>query len=374
MAFKNILISKRGGSPDYFIMALVFALTIFGLIMLASASSELGVSKFNDSYFYLKHQIIYGLAVGLVGFFLAFKIYYQNYRRFAVWLLTASLIFLVLVFTPLGLASGGAERWLKLGPLSFQPAEIIKITFIIYLAAWLTNSKANRTQSFSGGFLPFLIISGLIAGLLILEPTTGTVVIILGSALLVYFFSGAKFRYIFLTILIGFSVLALIIYVTPYRFARLKTYLSPSKDQQGSAYQINQSLINIGTGGWLGIGYGKSTMKTNILPSHMDYSIFSIVASELGFIGASALIVVFFLLALRIFYLAFRTEEKFARSLLVGFGSIIFIQSFMNIASISGLLPLTGVPLPFISYGGTALAVFLTMSGIIINISKYTNA
>jgi cell division protein FtsW len=374
MAFKNILISKRGGSPDYFIMALVFALTIFGLIMLASASSELGVSKFNDSYFYLKHQIIYGLAVGLVGFFLAFKIYYQNYRRFAVWLLTASLIFLVLVFTPLGLASGGAERWLKLGPLSFQPAEIIKITFIIYLAAWLTNSKANRTQSFSGGFLPFLIISGLIAGLLILEPTTGTVVIILGSALLVYFFSGAKFRYIFLTILIGFSVLALIIYVTPYRFARLKTYLSPSKDQQGSAYQINQSLINIGTGGWLGIGYGKSTMKTNLLPAPLDDSIFSIVASELGFIGASALIVVFFLLALRIFYLAFRTEEKFARSLLVGFGSIIFIQSFMNIASISGLLPLTGVPLPFISYGGTALAVFLTMSGIIINISKYTNA
>ncbi len=374
MIFKKIFLSKRGGAPDYFIIALVFGLTVFGLIMLASASSELGASKFNDSYFYLKHQLIYGLAIGIIGFLFSFKIYYQNYRRLAVWLLTASLVFLVLVFTPLGLASGGAERWLKLGPLSFQPAEIIKITFIIYLAAWLTNTRANRTQSFSSGFLPFLIISGLIAGLLILEPTTGTVVIILGAALSVYFFSGAKYRYIFLTVLIGFSVLALIIYVTPYRFARLKTYLSPSQDQQGSAYQINQSLINIGTGGWLGVGYGKSTMKTNLLPAPLDDSIFSIVASELGFIGASALIIAFFLLVFRIFYLAFKTEEKFARSLLVGFGSVIFIQSFMNIASISGLLPLTGVPLPFISYGGTALAVFLTMSGIMINISKYANA
>ncbi|MCL4437489.1 FtsW/RodA/SpoVE family cell cycle protein, partial [Patescibacteria group bacterium] len=277
----------------------------------------------------------------------ASKIYYQNYKKWAVALLAVSLLFLIIVFTPLGIKSGGAERWVRLGVFSFQPAEIIKLTFIIYLAAWLTNPKANRSQNFLGGFLPFIIISGLVAGLLILEPTTGTVIIILGAGLMAYFYSGAKFRYIILAIVLGLTILALIIYATPYRFARVQTYFSPSKDQQGNSYQINQSLINIGVGGWLGTGYGKSTMKIGLLPAPLDDSIFSIVANELGFIGAAAVIVMFFMLVFMIFYLSLKIDDKFAQLLLVGFGGVILIQSFMNIASISGLLPLTGVPLPF---------------------------
>ena len=373
MAFKSLIIRKKGGSPNYLITILVFTLTIFGLVMLASASLELGKQQFNNSYYYLEHQIVYGLSIGVIGFFAASKIYYQNYKKWAVALLAISLLFLIIVFTPIGIKSGGAERWIKLGPLSFQPAEIIKLTFIIYLAAWLTNPKADRSQNFLGGFLPFMMISGLVAGLLILEPTTGTVIIILGAGLMAYFYSGAKFRYIILAIISGLAILALIIYATPYRFARVQTYFSPSNDQRGNSYQINQSLINIGLGGWLGTGYGKSTMKIGLLPAPLDDSIFSIIANELGFIGAASVIVMFFLLVFMIFYLSLKIDDKFAKLLLVGFGGVIFIQSFMNIASISGLLPLTGVPLPFVSYGGTSLAVFLTMSGIIINISKYAN-
>ncbi|TSC82349.1 MAG: Uncharacterized protein G01um101420_360 [Parcubacteria group bacterium Gr01-1014_20] len=366
------MFSKSGHHPDYFLMALIISLALFGLVMLSSASSELGKIKFNDSYYYLKHQAINGLFIGIIGFLIAFKINYQAYKRFALPLLILSLVLLALVFTSLGVKTGGATRWLKIGPVSFQPAEILKLTFVIYLAAWLSNPKNNREKNFWSGFIPFLVIIGVIASLLLLQPATSMVAILIGTALVVYFLGEAKVK--FLLAVFGLAILGigLIIYLTPYRLERVKTFFSPRSDSLGSSYHINEAQIAIGSGGITGVGYGNSRTKTSFLPAPIDDSIFAVTAEELGFIGSGSLIAVFAALTIRLFWLAKNLRDKFGQLILVGFGSVIGIQSIINIGAISGVFPLTGVPLPFISYGGTALAVFLTIGGVALNISKYT--
>jgi cell division protein FtsW len=363
---------KIGHHPDYVLMGLVFLLTTFGLVMLASASSELGKIKFNDSYYYIKHQMLYGLSVGILGFFVAAKIHYQFYRRIAVVLLLISLASLVLVFTKFGVTAHSASRWVQLGPITFQPAEFLKITYILYLAAWLSNPKANRQKGFYEGLLPFLLISGTVAGLLLFQPATSIVVILMTSGATVYFLSGAKLRYIAGVGFLGILTLAFIIYATPYRLQRITGFLEGEVDTQGSNYHRTQAMIAIGSGGIWGTGYGQSTSKVNYLPAPIDDSIFAVIAQELGFIGAGTVIILFAFLTLRLFWLAHRLRDKYGKLILAGFGTIIAFQSLINIAAISGSAPVTGIPLPFISYGGTALAVFLVMGGIATNVSKYT--
>lgn len=366
------MFSKSGHRPDYLLMALFISLAVFGLVMLSSASSELGKIKFNDSYYYLKHQAINGLFIGIIGFFLTIKINYQNYKRFALPLLIISLIALSLVFTGLGVQSGGATRWIKIGPVSFQPAELLKITFIIYLAAWLSNPKNDREKNFWSGFIPFLTVIGIISGLLIMQPATSMVVILIGTAIIVYFLGEAKLKFLLSVFAIAILTIGFIIYITPYRLDRIKTFFAPQSDALGLGYHVNEAQIAIGSGGITGVGYGNSRTKTSFLPAPIDDSIFAVTAEELGFIGAGGLIVVFATLTIRLFWVARSIRDKFGKLILIGFGSIIGIQSIINIGAISGTFPLTGVPLPFISYGGTALAVFLTMGGIALNISKYT--
>lgn len=361
----------KSHKPDYLIVFCLAFLVIFGLITLASASSNLGQAKFNNSLYYLKHQIFYGLSLGLLGFAAAYKIRYRHYEKIAIFLLILSVAMLVLVFTPLGFEAGGAERWIRFGPLTFQPAEILKITFILYLAAWLAR-QGERHSSFYKGFLPLFVVLAIVAGLLFKQPATTTVVIIIASALIVYFVSGAKFRYIVAAGLAGMVVVALLVYFTPYRFQRVMNFLQPNANPLAGGYHINQALIAIGSGGLTGVGFGQSTTKIQFLPEPIGDSIFAVMAEELGFIGSFALIAVFAVLVLRILFLARKTRDKFGKLLLIGFGSLVGIQVFINIAAISGLIPLTGVPLPFISYGGTNLAVFMTMGGIIVNISKYS--
>jgi cell division protein FtsW len=363
---------QRGKTPDYFLFAIIVVLTVFGLAMLASASSNLGkTSAFNDTYYYLKHQILFGLSLGTAGFLAGYFVPYQYFKKVAFILLLVSLAALVLVFTPLGSQVRNTSRWLYLGPLSFQPAELMKLTFIIYLAAWLSNPKFKRATDFQSGLLPFLIISGIIAGLLILQPATSTVAILLVSGLTVYFMSGAPIKYIALIVLGTVVLFSLVIYITPYRLQRITSFLNQSADTQGTNYQVNQALIAIGSGEAWGLGYGQSATKNGYLPTPIDDSIFAVIAEELGFVGAGALLALFAMFTFRLFWLAKKTGDRFGRLLLIGFGTVIGIQAFVNMASISGLIPLTGVPLPFVSYGGTALAVFLTMSGISLNVSKY---
>lgn len=363
---------KTGHRPDYFLLALIVILTLFGLAMLASASSELGKIRFDDSYYFLKHQIYFGLSIGIAGFLVAYFFRYQYLKNFALLFLVLNLIALVLVFTPVGLEAGNANRWLKIGPLSLQPAESMKFVFILYLAAWLSNAKNKRTTKFFEGFVPFATISGIIAVLLVLQPATSTVAILLGSGLVVYILDGAKLRYIFLIAIVGILGAAVIILATPYRRDRILGFINNTEDISGKNYQVDQARIAIGSGGLTGRGYGESASKVNFLPASIDDSIFAIISEELGFIGAGTVVMLFGMLSFRMFYLANRLRDRFGRLILIGFGSVIAFQSLVNMASISGLLPLTGVPLPFISYGGTALAVFLTMSGVALNISKYT--
>lgn len=346
-------------------------LVIFGLVALTSASSHIGQNKFGDSFYYLKHQIFYGLSVGALGFLVAYKIYYRKYQKLALFFLILSIAALVLVFTPLGLKAGGAERWVKLGPIAFQPAEFLKISFIMYLAAWLAG-QGERYKSFYKGFIPFFVVLALIAGLLFKQPATTTVVIIIASSLLVYFISGARLRYIFSMGVVGVLAIGMLVYLTPYRWQRIINFINPEASPLGGGYHINQALIAIGSGGIAGVGFGQSTTKIQYLPEPIGDSIFAVIAEELGFVGSISLITIFAILILKTLFLARKTKDKFGKFLLVGFGSLIGLQVFVNIAAISGIIPLTGVPLPFISYGGTALAVFMTMGGIIVNISKYS--
>ena len=360
---------RRRRKSDLIIVFCTFFLVIAGLVMLASASSNLGKIRFDDTYHYLKHQLMFGVSFGLIGFFLASKIYYRFYEKIAVILILVGLGLLLLVYTPFGLQTGGAERWIQLGPISFQPAEFMNIAMIVYLAAWLR--KKERTKKAIKGLVPFLIVVGLTTYLLLKQPSTSSAAILLAVSLIIYFASGTKFSHVLAIILIGVIAFGSVIYLSPYRWERVQSFLNPEANQLSSGYHINQTLIAIGSGGLWGVGYGQSTTKIKYLPEPIGDSIFAVIAEEMGFVGTGVLMGIFLLLILRTFQVAARARDKFGHLLLVGFGSLIAIQAFVNIAAVSGVIPLTGAPLPFISYGGTALVSFMTIAGIINNVSKY---
>lgn len=360
---------RRRRKSDLIIVFCTLFLVIAGLVMLASASSNLGKIRFDDTYHYLKHQLMFGVSFGLIGFFLASKIYYRFYEKIAVILILVGLGLLLLVYTPFGLQTGGAERWIQLGPISFQPAEFMNIAMIVYLAAWLR--KKERTKKAIKGLVPFLIVVGLTTYLLLKQPSTSSAAILLAVSLIIYFASGTKFSHVLAIILIGAIAFGSVIYLSPYRWERVQSFLNPEANQLSSGYHINQTLIAIGSGGLWGVGYGQSTTKIKYLPEPIGDSIFAVIAEEMGFVGTGVLMGIFLLLILRTFQVAARAKDKFGHLLLVGFGSLIAIQAFVNIAAVSGVIPLTGAPLPFISYGGTALVSFMTIAGIINNVSKY---
>lgn len=367
----NLSTPKSSHRPDYIFLICVAILVVFGLLMLSSASSDLGKIKFNDTYYYLRHQITYGLIIGIIGFLITNFLYYKNLQKIAALLLALNILLLLLVFTPLGTLHGkGASRWLEIGPISFQPAELLKISFILYLAAWLSNIKRKR-QNFYEGFLPFLALSSLIALLVFMQPATTTFIIVMLSGIIVYFLSGVRLSYIAGIIILGIVGLALLIYFSPYRYERIMNYFNKETALETSGYQLNKSLIAIGSGGFFGIGFGQSAAKYTHLPEAIGDSIFAIIAEELGFIGSIFTVLIFSVLISRGFRIARKSSDRFGYLTVFGLTSVIAIQAFIHISSISGLMPLTGVTLPFISYGGTSLAVFLTMAGIIGNISKY---
>lgn len=362
--------SLRPRSPDYLFIGVLAALVIFGLVMLSSASSDLAKLRFGDSYYYLKHQIYFGLLPGLVGFFAMLFVPFRKLEKFAVPFLVLSILFLVLVFTPLGLKIKGSDRWLALGPITFQPGEFMKLTFLVFLGAWISRDK-ERIKSFTRGFIPFLVLIGAVTGLLVAQPSTSIAVILFLASAAMYFAAGARFKFLFAAGAILVAVVGALVFITPYRMERIMTYLHPNSDPLGSTYHINQAVTAIGAGGIWGVGYGQSTTKLKYLPEPIGDSIFAVIGEELGFVGALALISFFTFFILRGFAIARGASDLFGRLLVVGFISLIGAQTFINIAAISGVIPLTGVPLPFVSYGGTALAVFLTMCGIVANISRY---
>ncbi|MCL4404140.1 putative lipid II flippase FtsW [Patescibacteria group bacterium] len=354
---------RLAGNIDYAFISFLFILTVFGLVMLASASSDLARSQFGSSFYYLEHQIIYGLIPGVIGFFVGLFVDYHVWAKYSVYLLILSIALLLLVFTPLGFHALGADRWLHFGSFSFQPGEIVKFTFIVYAAAWLSRGK-SRTASFSGGLLPFGLLLGSVLLPLILQPATTTAVLIGAGALAMYFTAGAKVRYIGVVILAGLLVLGALLLITPYRLERVTGFLNKQSNTLGTNYQINQAMTAIGSGGLFGVGYGRSTAKLHFLPEPIGDSIFAVIGEELGFVGGMALVLLFLLFIWRGLKIAKNAPDTFGRLVVTGFMTIIGLQAFINIGAISGVIPLTGVPLPFVSYGGTALAILLTMGGV----------
>ncbi|MCL4400250.1 putative lipid II flippase FtsW [Patescibacteria group bacterium] len=362
---------SKNSTPDYVFIFLLVLLTTFGLVMLMSASSDLAKLQFGDSFYYLKHQILFGLLPGIVGFILGFFLNYKTWQKASLYLLIIGVFFLLLVFTPLGFKAYGSDRWLHLGSFGFQPSEFVKIALILYIASWLSKTSSRR-KSFKEGTLPFFVILLMVIVPIVLQPATSTAVLITSAALIMYLIAGADLKSFAFLVIIGLLGLALLVAITPYRFQRVFGFLHPSSDTLGKTYQINQSLIAIGSGGVSGVGYGRSTTKLNYLPEPMGDSIFAVIAEELGFVGSVFLILLFLMFVWRGIKIGRHAPDMFSELAVIGFVSVIGLQAFVHMGAVSGVLPFTGVPLPFTSYGGTALAVFLTMSGIVANVSRYS--
>lgn len=346
---------------------LTFILVFFGLAMISSAGIYLSQKNFGSNYYYLNHQFFFGFLPGLALFLIALKADYRFWRKISLPLILLSLVFLVLVFIPgFGIIGGGAKRWINFFDLfSFQPSEILKLSLIIYLASWFERRKFS-TQS----MIAFIFIVFLISILIVAQPDIGTLGIILAIALAMFFASGGGMKQFVGIILLIAVVFALLIFFSPYRFNRFFVFLNPDFDVKRVGYHLNQSLIAIGSGGLTGVGFGKGEQKLGVLPEPVGDSIFAVIGEELGFIGMFAVILSLLFFVILSFRIAKRTKDKFASLYAVGLGSWIGFQSFINIASLSGLTPLTGIPLPFISYGGTALAILMAASGILVNISR----
>lgn len=355
------------------IFALLFAgLLVFGLLMLASASWPLGFDRFyGNGYYFLVHQLLFGILPGAVGFLVAYFVPHEWYRKVALPMLAISLLLLVIVFIPgLGMEIKGSRSWIDLGLFSFQPSELVKFTFLVYLAAWLEGSMGKNVRDMTKGLAPFLVVLGVIMLLLLLQPDTGSMGIIVMMALAVYFVAGAPMKYFAFFGVAGAALLWLLFTVSPYRAERLTAFLHPELDKQGSGYQINQALLAIGSGGVLGRGYGHSLQKFQYLPEVAGDSIFAVIAEELGFVLTSAFVVLYVAMLFRGLVIAERAPDAFGTYLVVGVMAWLGIQAFVNIGAMVALLPLTGVPLPFVSYGGTALAISMAAVGVVLNVSK----
>ncbi len=358
--------------PDYTLLFVTLALFIFGLIMISSASLVLSWERFGETGYYFRRQLFYGLLLGLPLMFILSKFHYGNLKKLSSILFIASLALLILVFIPqIGLGLGGAKRWIRIGSFSFQPAELAKISFIVYLAAWL-EKKGAKIRSFSEGAIPFLIISALVGGLIALQPDIGTMSLILVCGTVLFFIAGAKILHILFLGICGLGTLGALIKLAPYRLNRFIVYLHPEIDPRGIGYQINQALLAIGSGGILGLGLVQGRQKYLFLPEPATDSIFAIIGEELGFIGVLILISLFVIFALKGFNIAKNAPDLFSKLLACGITFWIIMQAFIHIGGVSSLIPLTGITLPFISYGGTALVVSLAGVGILLNISRYT--
>jgi cell division protein FtsW len=352
-----------------FLISIVI-LAITGFFIFTSAS--LGLLARNGPQF---NSIASTQAIGLIlGFILmevTANVNYRAWRKYAFYLFLTSIFINLLIFVPgLGIEHGGAKRWLDIGPISFQPSELLKIGFIIYFAAWLSGIK-DKISQFRYGLLPLLIIVAILGPILYLQTDTKTIVIVFISGIAMLLVGGAKWKDVIILGLVSLIALSAVAYSRPYIRDRLATFINPALNPQGSGYQIQQSLIAIGSGQMFGRGFGQSVQKFSFLPEPIGDSIFAVQAEEFGFAGSLLLIGFFLFFAFRALRIASRSTDQFGGLLVVGIVILVISESFMNIASMLGVIPLSGMPLLFVSHGGTALLLVLAEVGIILNVSKY---
>ncbi|MCX6730166.1 MAG: putative lipid II flippase FtsW [Candidatus Portnoybacteria bacterium] len=357
--------------PQKGLIILIFLLLIFGLAILFNSSIVISQEQTGKPYYYFFHQLLYGGVMGTVFFFFFSRfVDYKIFKKFSILIFFASLVLCVLVFVPsLGVKHGGAQRWLGLGPIVFQPSEFLKLGLIIYLAAFFSKKTLDKSAT----LLPFLAIVAIAGGLIALQNDAGTLSLIAIVSLIIYFLSGTKVLNIIIVLsCYGLGFFALIKFF-PHRMERIMTFLNPSIDPQGIGYQINQALLAIGSGGLTGKGLGHSIQKYNYLPEPMGDSIFAIMAEEIGFLGCLIFIVLMILFIFYGFRVAQKTNNDFGKLLACGIVSWFGFQTLINVAAITGLMPLTGIPLPFVSYGSSALVINLVAAGILVNISRHQN-
>src|SRR3989344_1702402 len=343
------------------LLFLTMGLLVFGLAMVFDASVADAIRTFQDKFFYLKRQLIWAV-FGVLAMFVLSQINYKIWEKLAVPLFLGTAVLLILVLIPgIGVSALGASRRISLGFLGLQPAEIAKLTLTIFLSASLAKNNS---------FLRFIVPTVAVCLFIILEPDLGTTGIVAATALVVYFASGAPYKYFFVTIMAGLVGGLLLALTSSYRRERIMTFLDPSLDPADTSYHVRQILIALGSGGFWGTGLGQSRQKHLFLPEPATDSIFAVIGEELGFVGATVLILALVTLIIRGYQIASRVEDPFGRLLAVGITSWIAIQTFINLAAMVALVPLTGIPLPLISYGGSSLFATLIAIGVLLNISK----
>lgn len=364
--------SHEKHAPDVMIFLITLALLSLGVVMVFSASSVSAYEIFRDTYYFIKRQLAWA-AIGLVAMCVTMEVDYRVWKQLAWPALLFSLVLLVAVLIPgVGVMIRGSRRWLGVGSLTFQPSEVAKIVMVFFMASFLSD-RSTKMHRFVEGLLPPLVVLGVVFGLIMLEPDFGTGGAIVGITILMLFAAGASISHLAALGAMGIPALVAVAMAAPYRVRRFLAFLHPWEDPLGSGFHIIQSLLALGSGGVFGVGLGRSRQKFLYLPmQHTDF-IFAIIGEELGFVGATAVVVLYFLFAWRGLRVAIGAPDSFGSLLAVGITTMIVFQAAINIGVVSGTFPITGITLPLISFGGSSLVTTLAAIGVLLNISKYSS-
>ncbi len=360
-------------SVDKYFLGSIILLLVIGLLVLWSASTAESQQNFGNTTHYLSNQLFKGVFFGLALMYITTKVDYHKWKKYIPFALAFSLLALIAVNIPgIGFTANGAARWVSVGPIFFQPSELAKLSMILYLAGWA--AIRGHDKGFWESVFPPLLVLGAFSGLILFQPDLGTMLSLCAIAFVMFFVGGIKMKYLASLIASGIGVVIAAIIIEPYRAERITTFLNQSIDPQGIGYQINQALLATGSGGWLGYGYGLSRQKFFYLPEAITDSVFAVMAEELGFIRVMLILSVFVFMIYRGLLISLQAPDTFGRMLSIGIITWISANSIINIGAILGLMPLTGIPLPFFSYGSSAMLVTLASLGIVLNISKTKKA
>ncbi|MGH7164801.1 MAG: putative lipid II flippase FtsW [Nitrospiraceae bacterium] len=361
--------ARQRMGPDASVLLVAMVLALLGLVMVFSASAVVAGNRFHDPLYFLKRQLAW-LAFGFLLLHVASRLDYTVWRRMALPMAACSAVLLILVLVPsIGVAVKGARRWLRVGPLSVQPAEFVKLVVVVYLAAYLAKKEERVTECLAG-LLPPLIVSGLLGGLVLWQPDLGTAVVIGLVTMGLLFLGGARLWHLTGLVLSGLALMFALVRTSPYRWQRLMTFVDPWKDPTDAGFQMTQSFLAFGSGGVFGIGLGESKQKLFFLPEgHTDFML-ALVGEELGLLGTAFVMVLFMILVLKGFQIAGRAREPFGRYLALGITLLLGLQVLINAGVVTGLLPTKGLTLPLMSYGGSSLLVSLVGIGILLSISR----
>ena len=355
---------------DLLILLLATALTVIGLIFVLSSSFVVANHRFGDGFYFFKRQLLFA-NLGFIGMIAVSKIDYRIYKKHATTLLIACFVLMVLVLVPgIGMVRGGARSWIGIGAFSLQPSEFMKLALIIFLAKFMADNPEDA-KSFKQGVLPLMGIILVIFGIIMLQPDFGSGMVIVTGGILMLFLCGVPVKYFMWFAGAGLIGIAGLIAAAPYRLARITSYLDPLADPLNSGFQILQSLYAIAPAGLLGHGFGNSVQKHFYLPEPQTDFIFAIIAEEIGFVGAAFVLILFICFFLRLGYIALKSNDLFAKYVILGITAMLCVQVMINVGVVIGLLPVTGITLPFMSYGGSSLTITLLSIGIILNISRF---